>query len=113
MAQRHYRGYEWYSSCSANWARWWAHGKSVYLFHHTCSISRLRPVASGCTTPDGCHCNSCQSITYSVNLREDCRGKLSTTAPELRQPETGEGNVIENTNRLCRAHQDVVIYIYM
>jgi hypothetical protein len=32
---------------------------------------------------------------------------------KLRQLETGEGNVIETTERLCRAHQDVVIYIYI
>jgi hypothetical protein len=31
--------------------------------------------------PDGCHCNSWLNITYSVNLREDCRGELSTTVP--------------------------------
>jgi hypothetical protein len=30
---------------------------------------------------------------------------------KLRQLETGEGNVIQTTERLCRAHQDVVIYI--
>jgi hypothetical protein len=32
---------------------------------------------------------------------------------KLRQLETGEGIVIETTERLCRAHQDVVIYIYI
>jgi hypothetical protein len=32
---------------------------------------------------------------------------------KLTQLETGEGNVIETTERLCRAHQDVVIYIYI
>jgi hypothetical protein len=32
---------------------------------------------------------------------------------KLRQLETGEGNVIETTERLCMAHQDVVIYIYI
>jgi hypothetical protein len=32
---------------------------------------------------------------------------------KLKQLETGEGNVIETTERLCRAHQDVVIYIYI
>jgi hypothetical protein len=32
---------------------------------------------------------------------------------KLRQLETGEGTVIETTERLCRAHQDVVIYIYI
>jgi hypothetical protein len=32
---------------------------------------------------------------------------------KLRQLETGEGNVIETMDRLCRAHQDVVIYIYI
>jgi hypothetical protein len=32
---------------------------------------------------------------------------------KLRQFETGEGNVIETTERLCRGHQDVVIYIYI
>jgi hypothetical protein len=32
---------------------------------------------------------------------------------KLRQLETGEGNVIETTKRLCRAHQDVVTYIYI
>jgi hypothetical protein len=32
---------------------------------------------------------------------------------KLRQLERGEGNVIETTERLCRAHQDVVIYIYI
>jgi hypothetical protein len=32
---------------------------------------------------------------------------------KLRQLETGEGNVIETTERLCKAHQDVVIYIYI
>jgi hypothetical protein len=31
---------------------------------------------------------------------------------KLRQLETGEGNVIETTERLCN-HQDVVIYIYI
>jgi hypothetical protein len=30
-----------------------------------------------------------------------------------RHLETGEGTVIETTERLCRAHQDVVIYIYI
>jgi hypothetical protein len=32
---------------------------------------------------------------------------------KLRQLETSEGIVIETTERLCRAHQDVVIYIYI
>jgi hypothetical protein len=32
---------------------------------------------------------------------------------KLRQLETGEGTVIETTERLCRAHQDVVIHIYI
>jgi hypothetical protein len=32
---------------------------------------------------------------------------------KLRKLETGEGTVIETTERLCRAHQDVVIYIYI
>jgi hypothetical protein len=32
---------------------------------------------------------------------------------KLRQLETGEGTVIQTTERLCRAHQDVVIYIYI
>jgi hypothetical protein len=32
---------------------------------------------------------------------------------KLRQLETGERTVIETTERLCRAHQDVVIYIYI
>jgi hypothetical protein len=32
---------------------------------------------------------------------------------KLRQLEMGEGNVIETTKRLCRALQDVVIYIYI
>jgi hypothetical protein len=32
---------------------------------------------------------------------------------KLRQLETGEGTVIETAKRLCRAHQDVVIYIYI
>jgi hypothetical protein len=32
---------------------------------------------------------------------------------KLRQLETGEGTVIETTERLCRAHQDVVIYIFI
>jgi hypothetical protein len=32
---------------------------------------------------------------------------------KLIQLETGEGNVIETTERLCRAHQDMVIYIYI
>jgi hypothetical protein len=32
---------------------------------------------------------------------------------KLRKLETGEGNVLETTDRLCRAHQDVVIYIYI
>jgi hypothetical protein len=32
---------------------------------------------------------------------------------KLRQLEMGEGNVIETTERLCRAHQVVVIYIYV
>jgi hypothetical protein len=32
---------------------------------------------------------------------------------KLRQLETGEGTMIETTERLCRAHQDVVIYIYI
>jgi hypothetical protein len=32
---------------------------------------------------------------------------------KLRQLETGAGTVIETTERLCRAHQDVVIYIYI
>jgi hypothetical protein len=32
---------------------------------------------------------------------------------KLRQLETGEGTVIETTESLCRAHQDVVIYIYI
>jgi hypothetical protein len=32
---------------------------------------------------------------------------------KLGQLETGEGTVIETTERLCRAHQDVVIYIYI
>jgi hypothetical protein len=32
---------------------------------------------------------------------------------KLRQLETGEGTVIDTTERLCRAHQDVVIYIYI
>jgi hypothetical protein len=71
---------------------------------------------------DGCHCNSWQNITYSVNPREDYRGELlqllqnnvGCFVPDLsyfklRQLETGEGNVIETTERLCRAHQDVVI----
>jgi hypothetical protein len=31
---------------------------------------------------------------------------------KLRQLETGEGTVI-TTERLCRAHQDVVTYIYI
>jgi hypothetical protein len=32
---------------------------------------------------------------------------------KLKQLETGEGTVVETTERLCRAHQDVVIYIYI
>jgi hypothetical protein len=32
---------------------------------------------------------------------------------KLRQLETGEGTVIETTERLCRSHQDVIIYIYI
>jgi hypothetical protein len=32
---------------------------------------------------------------------------------KLRQLETVEGTVIETTQRLCRARQDVVIYIYI
>jgi hypothetical protein len=32
---------------------------------------------------------------------------------KLRQLGTGEGSVIETTERLCRAHQDVVICIYI
>jgi hypothetical protein len=32
---------------------------------------------------------------------------------QLRQLETGEGTVIETTERLCMAQQDVVIYIYI
>jgi hypothetical protein len=32
---------------------------------------------------------------------------------KLRQLKTREGNVIETTERLCRAHQDVVICIYI
>jgi hypothetical protein len=32
---------------------------------------------------------------------------------KLRKLETGEAIVIETTERLCRAHQDVVIYIYI
>jgi hypothetical protein len=32
---------------------------------------------------------------------------------KLRQLETGEGTVIETTERLCRAHQDAIIYIYI
>jgi hypothetical protein len=32
---------------------------------------------------------------------------------KLRQLETGEGTVIQTMERLCMAHQDVVIYIYI
>jgi hypothetical protein len=32
---------------------------------------------------------------------------------KLRQLEMGEATVIQTTERLCRAHQDVVIYIYI
>jgi hypothetical protein len=32
---------------------------------------------------------------------------------KLRQLETGEGAMIETTERLCGAYQDVVIYIYI
>jgi hypothetical protein len=32
---------------------------------------------------------------------------------KLRQLETDEGTMIETTERLCRAHQDVIIYIYI
>jgi hypothetical protein len=53
----------------------------VLIFHRTYSICRLRPVSSRCTTPDGCHCNNWQNITYLVNPREDYRGELSTTTP--------------------------------
>jgi hypothetical protein len=63
---------------------------SQELVHTTLSITHLQQLQNnvGCLVPD---------LSYF----------------KLRQLETGEGTVIETTERLCGAHQDVVMYIYI
>jgi hypothetical protein len=56
--------------------------------------------------------------TVVENCLQQLKNNVGCFVPDLsyfklRQLETGEGNVIETTERLCRAHQDVVIYIYI
>jgi hypothetical protein len=52
------------------------------------------------------------------NCLQQLQNNVGCFVPELsyfklRQLQMGEGNVIETTERLCRAHQDVVIYIFI
>jgi hypothetical protein len=56
--------------------------------------------------------------TAMKNCLQQLQNNVGCCVPDLsyfklRQLEMGEGNVIETTERLCRAHQDVVIYIYL
>jgi selenophosphate synthase len=56
--------------------------------------------------------------TAMVNCLQQLQNNVGCFVPDLSyfklsQLETGEGNVIETMERLCRAHQDVVIYIYI
>jgi hypothetical protein len=56
--------------------------------------------------------------TAVENCIQQLQNNVGCFVPELsyfklRQLETGEGNVIDTTERLCRAHQDVVICIYI
>jgi hypothetical protein len=56
--------------------------------------------------------------TTVENCLEQLQNNVGRLVPDLsyfklRQLETGERTVIETTERLCRAHQDVVIYIYV
>jgi hypothetical protein len=89
-----------------------------YVDYGQLSAGAPHPMVAIATVSKRSHIRLTRESTVVENCLQQLQNNvgcfvLNLSYFKLRQLETGEGTVIETMERLCRAHQDVVIYIYI